>query len=83
MLGNYYDDLLMGVIGFSEDEIRREKPRFDETFKRLQLGPEDMKRGEKFLKENHEVELLGIRKLIQGWLLELCDLVLAKEEGKK
>ena len=65
MLGNYYDDLLIGVIGVSEEEIRREKPRFDETFKRLKLGPEDMKRAEKFVKENHEMGLLGVRKLMQ------------------
>jgi len=80
-MANYYDALLK-LCGF-EDEIKREKPRIDKAFRKLELGPEDMKRAERWVSENHDVELLGVRKLLRAWLLELFDLVLAKEEGKK
>ena len=42
-----------------------------------------MKRGERWVSENHDVELRGVRRLLRVWLMELVDLVLAKEEGKQ
>ena len=81
-MANYYDKLLH-LCGFEDEEIGKEKPRIDKSFQKLELGPEDMKRAEDWVSQNHEVELLGIRKVLRAWLLELFDLVLAREEGKK
>lgn len=79
---SYYDTLLR-LCGFEEDEIREEKPRIDKAFHKLELGPEDMKTAEDWVTQNHDVGLLGVRKLLRAWLHELFDLVLARDEGKK
>ena len=81
-MANYYDNLLH-LCGFEDDEIEKEKSRIDRSFQKLDLGPEDMKRAGDWVSQNHEVELLGIRKVLRAWLLELFDLVLARDEGKK
>ena len=81
-MANYYDALLK-LCGFEDDEIKREKSRIDRAFRKLELGPEDMKKAERWVSENHDVELLGVRKLLRAWLMELIDLELAREEGKK
>jgi len=79
---SYYDELLK-LCGFGDDEIEKEKPRIDKAFQKLELGPEDMKTAASWVKQNHDVELMGVRKLLGVWLKELIDLVLAKDEGKK
>jgi len=81
-MSNYYDELLK-LCGFEEDEIRKEKSRIDQVFQRLELGHQDMKRAEEWVRENHDIGLLGVRKLLRAWLLELLDMVLARGEGKK
>jgi len=81
-MANYYDELLK-LCGFEDEEIKKEKPRIDKVFQKLELGPEDMKTAERWVRQNHDIELLGVRKLLRAWLLELLDMVLAKEEGKK
>jgi len=81
-MSNYYDEMLK-LCGFEEDEVRKEKPRIDLVFQRLELGPEDMKTAEEWVRQNHDIELLGVRKLLRAWLLELLDMVLARDEGKK
>ena len=81
-MANYYDELLK-LCGFENEEIRKERPRIEKVFQRLELGPEDMKRAERWVRQHHDVELLGVRKILGIWLKELFDLVLAKDEGKK
>jgi len=81
-VANYYDELLK-LCGFEEDEIKKGKPRIDRVFQRLELGPEEMETAEKWVKQNHDIELLGVRKLLRLWLNELLDMVLARDEGKK
>ena len=81
-MANYYNALL-NLCGFENDEIEKEKPRIEKSFQKLNLGPEDMKRAEEWVSKYHDVELLGVRKVLRAWLLELFDLVLAREEGKK
>jgi benzoyl-CoA reductase/2-hydroxyglutaryl-CoA dehydratase subunit BcrC/BadD/HgdB len=81
-MANYYDELLK-ICGFEDEEINRERPRIEKAFQKLELGPEDMKRAEIWVRQNHEVELMGVRKILGIWLKELIDLVLAKDEGKK
>jgi len=78
----YYDELLK-VCGFESDEIDRERSRIQKAFKILNLQSEDMKNAEDWVTKNHDISLLGVKKLLRGWLRELIKLVLAKEEGKK
>lgn len=81
-MAHYYDGLLH-LCGFEDEEIEKEKPRIEKSFQRLELGPEDMERAEDWVRQNHDIELLGMRKILRAWLLELFDLVLARDEGKK
>jgi len=81
-MADYYDALLR-LCGFEDDDIKREQPRADKAFERLELGTEDMKTAEEWVRQNHDVELVGVQRLLRGWILELFDLVLAKDEGKK
>ncbi|MCK4784308.1 MAG: 2-hydroxyacyl-CoA dehydratase [Desulfobacteraceae bacterium] len=81
-MGNYYDGLLL-LCGFSDEDIIAEETRIEKTFNRLNLGPDDMQKAESWVKQHHDVDLLGVRKLLGAWLKELVDLVLSKDEGKK
>ena len=81
-MADYYDDLL-ALCGFEKQEIDQERSRIENVFQKLELGPADMTIAEKWVMENHNIELNGVRKLLGLWLKELFDLVLAKEEGKK
>jgi len=78
----YYTSLLK-LCGFDDEEIEEEKSRIDEVFGKLELKPEDMGIAVDWVRQNHDIELIGVRKLLRAWLLELFDLVLAKEAGKK
>ena len=79
---DYYNDLLK-LCGFDDDEIKKQKPRIDTAFQRLGLGAEEMKTAEQWVRQNHDVRLVGVQKLLRAWLKELFDLVLARDEGKK
>jgi len=81
-VADYYDELLE-LCGFEAEEINRERPRIEKVFQRLELGPLDIKPAEEWVRQNHDVELMGVRKILAIWLRELFDLVLAKDEGKK
>ena len=77
-----YTDLLK-LCDFAPDEIERERPRIDKTFRVLGLGEEDFKRGEQRLRRYLDVELLGLRRFLGIWMRELVNLVLAREEHDK
>lgn len=81
-MADYYDELLR-ICAFETEEIDRERPRIEQAFQKLDLGHEDIRRAEGWVRQNHDIELLGVRKLLGIWLKELIDLVLAKDEGKK
>ena len=81
-MADYYDELLT-LCGFEVEEIDKGRPRIEKAFEKLELGHEDMKRAKNWVEQNHDMELLGVRKLLGIWLKELIDLVLAREEGKK
>ena len=81
-MANDYDRLLE-LCGLEPEEIAREKPRLDKVFNKIGLDAEDMKKAETWVKQHHDVELEGGRKILRLWILELVDLVLAREEGKK
>jgi hypothetical protein len=78
----YYDGLLE-LCGFGASEIVRERPRMEKTFQKLEIGPADISHAENWVRRHHDVELKGVRQILRLWLYELCDLVLARDEGKK
>jgi hypothetical protein len=79
---DYYDDLLK-LCGFEDEEIEEGRPRIEKTFERLGIVPQDMEAADSWVRQNHDVTLTGVRKLLGAWLKELIDVVLAKDEGKK
>ncbi len=81
-MADYYDELLK-ICGFEDEEIDRERPRIEKAFRKLELGLEDMKKAEAWVRLNHEVELVGVKKILRLWLKELIDLVSARDEGKR
>jgi len=81
-MSSYYDKLLT-LCGFEYEEIKMERPRIEASFERLGLGPEDMDTADTWVRQNHDVSLEGVRKLLGAWLKELIDLVLARDERKK
>jgi hypothetical protein len=79
---HYYNELFK-LCGFEDEEIEKERSRIEKTFERLGIGPEDMETAENWVRQNHDVALKGVRKLLGAWLKELIDLVLARDDGKK
>ena len=69
----YYDELFL-LCGYEPDELEADRKRIEKVLKRLDLGPEDMVRASAHVKRYHEVSLLGVRKILGGWLKELVDL---------
>ncbi len=78
----YYTDLLK-LCGWEESEIEQEKARLDEAFSILGVGPGEVNHAESWIKENYDLELLGIRKGLGVWIRTAVDLVLGRKEGKK
>ena len=77
-----YTDLLK-MCGLSDAEIEKNRTRIDTTFRKLELGSKDIRLAEKRLPEQMDMTLAGVRKCMRLWFLELFDLVMAKEEGRK
>ena len=74
---------LLKLCGWEEEQISREKPRLDEAFGILGLGPEDMQRAEARVIEGYDVDLMGVRKALGVWIGGMVDVVLGKREGKR
>lgn len=74
---------LFETCGYESDELVEDGPRIETALDKLELGPRDMEPAERWVRQNHDVELLGVRKMLGIWLKELIDLVHAKEDGKK
>jgi len=81
-MAEYYDKLL-GLCSFSTKEIDSLKPRLEKAFEKLGLNRQDFSRAEERVATQHDLELVGVRKILRAWLLDLLDLVLSREEGKK
>lgn len=79
----FFYDALLELCGFEPEEIDKERPRIEKAFQKLELAPDDIESAGKWVTQNHDVGLQGVRKLLGLWLKELIDLVLAKDEGKK
>jgi benzoyl-CoA reductase/2-hydroxyglutaryl-CoA dehydratase subunit BcrC/BadD/HgdB len=78
----YYSSLLK-LCGWEEEQISRERPRLDQAFGILNLGPEDMERAEARVIEGYDVDLMGVRKALGVWIGGMVDVVLSKREGKR
>jgi len=78
----YYADLLK-LCGWEKEQIAREKPRLNEAFRILGLGPDEMKIAEDRVKEGYDIDSMGVRKALGVWIGGLVDVVLSKTEGKK
>lgn len=78
----YYEGLFE-ICGFRQKEIEKERPRIEKVLEKVDVLPGDMGRIVERVHEQLDIQFLGVRKLLRAWLLELLDLVLAKEEGKK
>jgi hypothetical protein len=81
-MAEYYDELFK-LCGFEEEEIEADRNRINKTLERLEIIPADIPVADEWVRQNHDVSLKGVRKLLGAWLKELIDLVLAKDEGKK
>jgi hypothetical protein len=81
-MAEYYNELLK-LCGFEDEEIDKEKLRIEKAFQKLKLGPEDMMNAEVWVRQHHDIELKGVRKILGLWIKELIDLVLCRDEGKK
>ena len=73
----------LSLCGFEPEEIKRESPRIEKTFRLLEISDEDVDRAKIRIEKYLDIELLGMRKVLGLWLKELVDMVLAKAEGKK
>ena len=78
----YYEKLLR-LCGFDDNDLSTDGDRMGKTFDRIQLDAKDMEVAEERIRKYHDIELTGVQKLIRAWLLELADMVLARDEGKK
>ena len=76
-----YDGLLR-ICGFEDREIEVQRPKIAKVCYKIGIRPQEMKTVEDRVKSTLDIELLGVRKLLRAWILELFDLMLAKDEGK-
>lgn len=73
---------LLHLCGFENDDIDHEKTRLETVFKKIGLDQSDPDQLVSRARSCLGIEFHGVRKLLRAWILELLDLVLAKEEGK-
>ena len=78
----FYDKLFT-LVGFSPEELEAERPRIERALTKLEIGPADIDHACENVKTNFEIELKGVQRILGAWVIELIDLVLAKEDGKK
>jgi len=79
---DYYTDFLR-LCEFQPDEIEKEKPRIERAFEAMQIGPADIQRAEKRVRDNFDIELLGVRQILGLCIIGLIDLALARQEHSK
>ncbi|MBN1614341.1 MAG: 2-hydroxyacyl-CoA dehydratase [Deltaproteobacteria bacterium] len=81
-MSEYYDTLLE-LCDFTPEEIDGQRPRIEMAIEKIGLDRHDFSRAEERVSSQHDIALRGVRRLLRAWLLELLDLVLSREEGKK
>lgn len=71
------------LCGFENEELEKEKARFDKAFGIAGIGAEDIARAQTRVTEYFDTTLLGVRQALKLWLKRFVDLVLAREEGHR
>jgi len=71
------------LCGFRSDEIESQLPRIRKVFSKIGITNEDIGQAKHRLNTYYDMELQGVRKMLRLCILNLADLVLAREEGKK
>ncbi|MFH1624455.1 MAG: 2-hydroxyacyl-CoA dehydratase family protein [Pseudomonadota bacterium] len=78
----YYSELLK-LCTFEEEEIKKESPRIEKAFEKLEIRKEDCDRALNRINTYFDADMLPIRKILGLWMRELVDLINAGDEGKK
>lgn len=73
---------LLKLCGFREHDIKSELPRVEKAFVRLGINARDIEQGKQRLTKYYDIQLEGVRKSLRLCVLELVNLVLARDEGK-
>ncbi|MFC1535429.1 2-hydroxyacyl-CoA dehydratase [Thermodesulfobacteriota bacterium] len=73
---------LLNICGFEAQELESELPRIKKAFDRMGITKEDIERAKQRLSTYYDVELTGIRKILRLCILDLVNLVMAREDGK-
>ena len=73
---------LLGSCGFEEHHLESELLRVERAFNKLGITAEDIERAKQRLSKYYDTELNGVRKALRLCILDLVNLVLAKEDGK-
>jgi benzoyl-CoA reductase/2-hydroxyglutaryl-CoA dehydratase subunit BcrC/BadD/HgdB len=73
---------LLELCGFEQDELRALLPRIKKAFNKLNISPEDIRKGKQRLNKYYDVRLKGIRKIIRLCVLEFVNCIMSKEDGK-
>ena len=55
-MASYYDELLQ-LCGFEVEEMEEERPRIEQAFNKLGIGPQDMEPAMSWVGRNHDVTL--------------------------
>jgi hypothetical protein len=74
---------LFRLCGYEDDELEKDRPRIEKAFSILGIEKEDIARAEKRVQENFDIELEGVRKLLQVVMDQLISLPLCREEYSK
>jgi hypothetical protein len=77
-----YTDFLK-LCGYEDAELKKQMPRVEKAFDKLSIGKEDISRAEKRVRENLDIRLEGVRKLLRVWMEEFVSLPLCRDEYKK
>ena len=73
-------DSFLELCGFERNEIQEDLPRIRKAFDKLEITSEDIEEGEERVRENFDIELLGMRKILRLFIKELVNLMLAEDE---
>ena len=73
---------LLELCGFESKDIEVELPRVERIFNKIGITAGDIEQAKQRLRRYYDVELKGVRRGLRASILELVDLMLAREEGK-
>ena len=74
---------LLGLCGFEPNEVKSALPRIEKAFNKVGITAIDIEHGKERLNKYYDIELEGLRKIFKLNMLEMVDMILAREEGKK